>query len=89
MADGPWNNYQSQGAPWQRYGTQVKNPPPSYPYEGPQAAATLQGTPATPGASLPQVTVTASAPYADLGMLSFLGLGSITLTVSHREMKVS
>lgn len=44
MADGPWNNYQSQGAPWQRYGTQVKNPPPSYPYEGPQAAANLQHT---------------------------------------------
>ena len=38
---------------------------------------------------LPQVTVTASAPYADLGMLSALGLGPITLTVAHQELKVS
>jgi Flp pilus assembly protein TadG len=41
------------------------------------------------GADLPQITVTASAPYTDLGMLSFLGLGPITLTVSHQELKVS
>jgi Flp pilus assembly protein TadG len=45
--------------------------------------------PRTNGASLPQVTVTATAPYADLGMLGFLGLGPITLTVSHQELKVS
>jgi Flp pilus assembly protein TadG len=38
---------------------------------------------------LPQITVTATAPYADLGMLSVLGLGPITLTVSHQELKVS
>jgi Flp pilus assembly protein TadG len=38
---------------------------------------------------LPKITVTASAPFADLGMLSFLGLGPITLTVSHQELKVS
>lgn len=41
------------------------------------------------GAALPQITVTASAPYVDLGMLAFLGLGPITLTVSHQELKVS
>jgi Flp pilus assembly protein TadG len=40
-------------------------------------------------ADLPKITVTASAPFADLGMLSFLGLGPITLTVSHQELKVS
>lgn len=39
--------------------------------------------------TLVQVTVTATAPYVDLGMLSFLGLGSISLTASHRELKVS
>lgn len=39
--------------------------------------------------TLPQITVTASAPYVDLGMLSFLGLGPFTLTVSHQELKVS
>jgi Flp pilus assembly protein TadG len=38
---------------------------------------------------LPKITVTATAPYADLGMLSALGLGPITLTVSHEELKVS
>lgn len=41
------------------------------------------------GAPLPQITVTAKAPYVDLGMLSFLGLGPITLSVSHQELKVS
>ena len=41
------------------------------------------------GADLPQITVTAAAPYVDLGLLSFLGLGPITLTVSHQVLKVS
>ena len=41
------------------------------------------------GASLPQITVTATAAYADLGMLSFLDVDPITLTVSHQELKVS
>lgn len=41
------------------------------------------------GSALPQITVTATAPYVDLGMLSVLGLGPITLTVSHQELKVS
>jgi|WetSurMetagenome_2_1015567.scaffolds.fasta_scaffold72943_3 Flp pilus assembly protein TadG len=41
------------------------------------------------GAALPQITVTATAPYNDLGMLAFLGLGAITLTVSHQELKVT
>jgi len=33
--------------------------------------------------------VTATAPYADIGLLRALGLGPITLTVSHEELKVS
>lgn len=41
------------------------------------------------GAAMPKITVTATAPYADLGMLSVLGFGPITLTVSHQELKVS
>lgn len=41
------------------------------------------------GAELPRITVTASAPFADLGMLSFFGFGPITLTVSHQQLKVS
>jgi Flp pilus assembly protein TadG len=48
--------------------------------------ANPRGASASP---LPKITVTASAPYADLGMLSALGLGAITLTVSHQELKVS
>ena len=49
---------------------------------------TCQPNPRVNGAPLGQITVTAAAPYADLGMLSFLGLGPITLTVSHQELKV-
>ena len=41
------------------------------------------------GAPLPQITVTATAPYVDLGMLAFLGIGPISLTVSHQELKVT
>jgi len=41
------------------------------------------------GADLPKIKVTATAPYADLGLLSALGFGPITLTVSHEELKVS
>ena len=41
------------------------------------------------GADLPRVTVTATARYVDLGLLSFLGFDPITLTVSHQELKVS
>jgi Flp pilus assembly protein TadG len=40
------------------------------------------------GLPLAKIKVTASAPYADLGMLGFLGLGPFTLTVSHEELKV-
>jgi Flp pilus assembly protein TadG len=40
-------------------------------------------------AQLPVVTITATAPYADLGMLGVLGLAPPTLTVSHQELKVS
>ena len=52
-------------------------------------APTCLANPRVNGADLPQITVTASAPYADLGLLSVLGLGPITLTVSHQELKVS
>lgn len=45
--------------------------------------------PRSNAATLPQITVTAAAPYSDLGMLGFLGFGPITLTVSHQELKVS
>lgn len=38
---------------------------------------------------LPVVTVTATAPYADLGMLEALGLTAPTLRVAHQELKVS
>lgn len=38
---------------------------------------------------LPIVTVTATAPYADLGMLEALGLTAPTLRVAHQELKVS
>ena len=50
---------------------------------------TCVANPRVNGIPLAQLTVTAAAPYADLGMLSFLGIGPITLTVSHQELKVT
>lgn len=35
---------------------------------------------------MPVLEVTARAPYADLGMLTVLGLGSITLEVRHQQL---
>lgn len=52
-------------------------------------APTCLPNPRVNAADLPQITVTATAPYVDLGLLSFLGLGPITLTVSHQQLKVS
>ncbi|RAK60806.1 hypothetical protein DJ021_13805 [Phenylobacterium hankyongense] len=40
------------------------------------------------GGGLPRITVTATAPYVDLGMLSAVGVSPITLSVSHEELKV-
>lgn len=37
------------------------------------------------GATIPEVTVTASVPYQSLGFLSFFGLNAPTLSVSHQE----
>lgn len=36
--------------------------------------------------NMPVIEVTATAPYADLGMLTVLGLGGITLQVSHEQL---
>ncbi|CAN7415578.1 pilus assembly protein [Phenylobacterium sp. LjRoot219] len=52
-------------------------------------APTCLTNPRGSGSDLPLIIVTASAPYADLGMLSALGFDAITLTVSHQELKVS
>lgn len=52
-------------------------------------APTCLTNPRANGVDLPQITVTASAPFSDLGMLTFLGFSTITLTVSHQELKVS
>jgi Flp pilus assembly protein TadG len=37
---------------------------------------------------LPKITVTASATFADLGLIGALGFSAPTLTVSHQELKV-
>jgi Flp pilus assembly protein TadG len=37
------------------------------------------------GATIPKVTVTATAPYQQLGFLAFFGLTAPTLSVSHQE----
>ena len=37
------------------------------------------------GATIPIVTVTATAPYQQLGFLAFFGLNAPTLSVSHQE----
>lgn len=41
-----------------------------------------------PAAGVYSVTVTAGAPYEDLGLLSFLGLDPPTLTVSHEQLVI-
>ncbi len=38
------------------------------------------------GNGIPVITVTASAPYAGVGFLGFLGLASFNLTAAHSEM---
>jgi Flp pilus assembly protein TadG len=35
---------------------------------------------------MPVIEVTASAPYADLGMLTVIGLGGLQLSVSHQQL---
>jgi hypothetical protein len=52
------------------------------------APVTCLANPRPGGLALPQITVTARAPYADLGMLRFLGLGPITLTATHQQLRV-
>lgn len=37
---------------------------------------------------IPIIQVTANAPYADLGLLTVLGLGPITLQVTHRQLAI-
>lgn len=37
---------------------------------------------------LPRIRVVASAPYTDLGMLSAIGAGPITISVQHEQLKV-
>ena len=37
-------------------------------------------------ADMPVIEVTADAPYADLGLLSLIGLGDIDLEVSHQQL---
>jgi Flp pilus assembly protein TadG len=37
-------------------------------------------------ANMPVIEVTASAPYADLGMLTVLGIDGLALTVSHQQL---
>jgi hypothetical protein len=51
-------------------------------------AATCLVNPRPAGLPLARIRVTASAPYADLGMLDFLGLAPPTLTVSHEQLRV-
>jgi Flp pilus assembly protein TadG len=49
---------------------------------------TCLANPRPNGLPLAKITVTASAPYAGIGMLGYLGFGAPTLTVSHQELKV-
>lgn len=43
-------------------------------------------SPAGGGNNIPVITVTASAPYAGMGFLSFLGITSFNLTAAHSQM---
>jgi len=50
--------------------------------------ATCLANPRANALPLPRITVTASAPYVDLGLIGFLGFSAPTLTVSHQELRV-
>jgi Flp pilus assembly protein TadG len=40
------------------------------------------------GGVIPLVSVSAAVPYQDIGMLSFFGIASVTLNLSHDEMNI-
>jgi Flp pilus assembly protein TadG len=91
--DPSWATYVTQAQNLAVYGTITSGTPL---YKGWTDTTTVSvpsptclANPRVNGSDLPQVTVTATAPYSDMGMLSFLGLGPITLSVSHQELKVS
>lgn len=92
-ADPNWATYVAQARNLAVYGTAAAGAPLFKGWTDPATVSVPDPTcltnPRTNGADLPQITVTASAPYSDLGLLSALGLGPITLSVSQQELKVS
>jgi Flp pilus assembly protein TadG len=92
-SDPNWAGYVTQAQNLAVYGTTSTGTPRFNGWSSPAtvtvADPTCTSNPRPNGESLPQITVTATAPYADLGMLSAIGLPAITLSVSHQELKVS
>lgn len=93
LTDPNWATYVSQARNLAIYGVTTSGTPL---FRGWSNTATVLvpdppcvANPRPNGADLPKITVTATAPYADMGMLGFLGVGPITLSVSHQELKVS
>jgi Flp pilus assembly protein TadG len=91
--DANWATYVGEAKNLAIYGKTTSGTPL---YKGWTSPATVAvpnpaclANPRTNGSQLPQITVTANAPYVDLGMLTVLGFGPITLRVSHQELKVS
>ncbi|CAN7382649.1 pilus assembly protein [Phenylobacterium sp. LjRoot225] len=93
IADPNWGTYVAQARNLAVYGVTSTGTPL---FNGWTNTATVSvpdppclANPRVNGADLPRITVTATAPYADLGLLSVLGVGPLTLTVSHEQLKVS
>jgi Flp pilus assembly protein TadG len=62
---------------WTNPGSVVASVPQCFDNSG----GTYRGYP-----NMPVIQVTASAPYADLGLLTVIGLGGISLSVSHQQL---
>jgi Flp pilus assembly protein TadG len=93
VADANWATYVAQAQDLAVYGRTTTGSPLFNGWADPATVAIPDppcvANPRPCGAPLPKITDTATAAYPDLGMLSFLGLGPLTLTVSHEELKVS
>jgi len=90
--DAAWSTYAAQAKNVAIYGGATSGTPLYKGWADPGTvsigAPACLANPRLNGQDLPQITVTATAPYQDLGMLSAIGLSSFNITVAHQELKV-
>jgi len=90
--DAAWSTYVAQAKNVAIYGGATSGTPLYKGWTNPSTvsigAPACLANPRLNGQDLPKITVTATAPYQDLGMLSAIGLSSFNITVAHQELKV-